>query len=49
MDWNYLPKIIDSTHAYAQLIANNGTHGTGLAMTSDGGTNWIPVAVPNPD
>jgi hypothetical protein len=50
-DWDYLPQVIDATHAWAQLVATPQTAlapGTGLAITSDGGLHWSPVNVPSP-
>jgi photosystem II stability/assembly factor-like uncharacterized protein len=51
-EWDYLPGIIDSKHAWAQMRvvfpSTNPPQGTGLAMSSDGGVRWTPVNVPNP-
>jgi photosystem II stability/assembly factor-like uncharacterized protein len=47
-DWDYLPHVIDSKHAWALLVSTS-RHGTGLAMTMDGGVNWRTVNVPNPN
>jgi photosystem II stability/assembly factor-like uncharacterized protein len=51
-EWDYLPGIIDSRHAWAQLQVvfpnTNPPQGTGLAMSSDGGVRWTPVNVPKP-
>ncbi len=51
-EWDYLPGIIDSKHAWAQMQVvfpnTNPPQGTGLAMSSDGGVHWTPVEVPRP-
>ena len=51
-EWDYLPGIIDSSHAWARMVvvfpSSTPPNGTGLAMSSDGGLRWIPVNVPVP-
>jgi photosystem II stability/assembly factor-like uncharacterized protein len=47
--WDYLPHIIDASHAWAEIaFANPGGAGGGLATTSDGGVHWTYVSVPTP-
>jgi photosystem II stability/assembly factor-like uncharacterized protein len=49
-DWHYEPPhVIDSTHAWSQMISTGHSMVTALAMTSDGGVHWNPVNVPRPD
>ena len=50
-NWNYLPaKAIDAKHAWSQMVFTlSSVPITGLAMTSDGGSTWRNVNVPNPD
>lgn len=51
-EWDYVPGIIDAKHAWAHMLVvfpnTNPPHGTGLAMSSDGGIRWTPVSVPKP-
>jgi photosystem II stability/assembly factor-like uncharacterized protein len=51
-EWDYLPGVVDSRHAWAQLRVvpgpGNPPQGTGLAMTADGGLHWTFVNVPQP-
>ncbi len=51
-EWDYMPQIVDARHAWAQMVAvfpsANRPHGTGLAVTADGGVHWDPVRVPQP-
>jgi photosystem II stability/assembly factor-like uncharacterized protein len=51
-EWDYRPQVIDSKHAWAQLVATfpntSLAQGTGLATTSDGGLHWTPANVPKP-
>jgi photosystem II stability/assembly factor-like uncharacterized protein len=50
--WDYRPQVIDAQHAWAQMTVvfpnANAFHGTGLAITTDGGRHWTPVNVPKP-
>ncbi len=39
----YVPRVIDSKHAWAQVL---GTGGAGLALTADGGLHWTRANVP---
>jgi photosystem II stability/assembly factor-like uncharacterized protein len=52
-DWDYIPEMIDSNHAWAELRPNpaparSGAEGMGLATTSDGGLHWTYVNPPQP-
>jgi hypothetical protein len=50
-DWGeYLPHVIDSNHAWAQLVHNgpNESRLSGLSITADGGIHWTQVNVPRP-
>jgi photosystem II stability/assembly factor-like uncharacterized protein len=42
-DWHFLPHVLDSKHAWADLAA---TDGEGLGLTDDGGLDWTRGAVP---
>ena len=42
-DWQYAPEIIDSNHAWAQIVVLGGY---GLAATTDGGLHWTRSHVP---
>jgi photosystem II stability/assembly factor-like uncharacterized protein len=42
-DWQFVPRIIDSRHAWAKLFVAGGY---GLAVTDDGGLHWTRAAVP---
>ena len=42
-DWHYLPHVLDSKHAWAELAASDGG---GLALTNDGGLHWTRGTVP---
>jgi photosystem II stability/assembly factor-like uncharacterized protein len=42
-DWQYYPTVIDSRHAWAQMLTGDVT---GLALTSDGGRHWTRGTVP---
>lgn len=44
-DWQYVPHILDTKHAWA-LISVVG--GYGLALTADGGSHWTRATVPQP-
>ena len=44
-DWQYLPQILDSQHAWAALSVVGGY---GLAFTDDGGLHWMRASVPQP-
>jgi photosystem II stability/assembly factor-like uncharacterized protein len=46
-DWRYFPRVLDANHAWAQLMGGR-EYETSLAVTSDGGANWISVNVPQP-
>jgi photosystem II stability/assembly factor-like uncharacterized protein len=39
----YIPHVLDSKHAWAQVL---GAKGTGLALTTDGGLHWTRAGVP---
>lgn len=41
----YVPHVLDSQHAWAQLFASQVT---GLAVTADGGLHWTRATVPQP-
>jgi len=48
-DWTYLPiNIIDSRHAWSEMVFTPSVSipDTGLAITPDGGENWLSVNVP---
>ena len=48
-DWNYQPAhVIDSMHAWSQMISTAHSTDSALAMTSDGGVTWTSVNVPRP-
>jgi len=52
-EWDYTLRVIDSRHAWAQLLADqapgrSSPQGTGLATTADGGLHWTYVNVPRP-
>jgi len=48
-DWNYQPAhVIDSMHAWSQMISTAHSTDSALAMTSDGGVTWTSVDVPRP-
>ena len=48
-DWNYqTSQVIDSRHAWSEMISMGNSMVTALAMTSDGGVHWTPVNVPRP-
>jgi photosystem II stability/assembly factor-like uncharacterized protein len=42
-DWHYLPHVLDSNHAWADLATADGG---GLGLTNDGGLHWTRGAVP---
>jgi photosystem II stability/assembly factor-like uncharacterized protein len=42
-DWHYLPHVLDSKHAWADLAT---AVGGGLALTNDGGLHWTRATVP---
>jgi hypothetical protein len=42
-DWHYLPHILDSNHAWADLATADGG---GLGLTNDGGLHWTRGVVP---
>jgi photosystem II stability/assembly factor-like uncharacterized protein len=42
-DWQYVPYVLDSKHAWALLYVVGGY---GLAVTNDGGLHWSRAAVP---
>lgn len=42
-DWQYAPNIVDSNHAWAQIVVVGGY---GLAATGDGGLHWTRSRVP---
>jgi photosystem II stability/assembly factor-like uncharacterized protein len=42
-DWHFVPHVIDSMHAWAELTVAGGY---GLALTSDGGLHWTRANVP---
>jgi photosystem II stability/assembly factor-like uncharacterized protein len=42
-DWQYLPQILDSKHAWSSLSVLGGY---GLAFTDDGGLHWTRATVP---
>jgi photosystem II stability/assembly factor-like uncharacterized protein len=42
-DWQFVPHVIDSKHAWAELTVAGGY---GLALTSDGGLHWTRGNVP---
>ena len=42
-DWQSVPYVLDSKHAWAMLFDGNGF---GLGLTNDGGLHWTRVAVP---
>lgn len=42
-DWEFMPRVIDMKHAWAQV---HGFGGYGLATTSDAGLHWTRVTVP---
>ena len=44
-DWQYLPQVLDSKHAWAEVSVLGGY---GLAFTDNGGVNWTRVTVPQP-
>ena len=43
--WQYSVNVLDSKHAWIQLVIGKGT---GLALTNDGGRNWTRALVPQP-
>src|SRR3984893_1548288 len=43
-DWQYVPHVLDSKHAWALLYLVGGF---GLALTTDGGLHWTRAAVPS--
>jgi photosystem II stability/assembly factor-like uncharacterized protein len=42
-DWQYVPHVLDSKHAWALLFVVGGY---GLALTNDGGLHWTRATVP---
>lgn len=42
-DWQFIPHVLDSRHAWAELTVVGGY---GLAKSSDGGLHWTRAAVP---
>ncbi len=44
-DWRFVPHILDSKHAWAELTVVGGY---GLALTSDGGLHWTRANIPQP-
>jgi hypothetical protein len=42
-DWQYYPNVIDSRHAWAQMLSGDVT---GLALTNDGGLHWTRGTIP---
>ncbi|HEV3102664.1 MAG TPA: hypothetical protein VG426_10055 [Candidatus Dormibacteraeota bacterium] len=46
LDGQYLPVVIDSKHAWAEVFLEQGW---GLAVTADGGTHWKRVSIPLPE
>lgn len=44
-DWQFVPHVLDSRHAWAELTVVGGY---GLALTSDGGLHWTRANVPQP-
>ena len=48
-DWNYQPShVIDSMHAWSEMISTAHSTVSALATTSDGGVTWTSVNVPRP-
>ncbi len=49
-DWGYIPHVIDSQHAWAEISLSIGLgNGYGLAFTNDGGLHWTQAKCPAAD
>jgi hypothetical protein len=46
--WKYSPHVIDSGHAWAELLTTTPTVQGALVLSSDGGVSWTPANVPQP-
>jgi photosystem II stability/assembly factor-like uncharacterized protein len=44
-NWQYYPRVLDSKHAWAQVVIGEVT---GLALTNDGGIHWTRATIPQP-